>query len=579
MFFVGCPEPIDRHHTQPFDDQHMVHIIDPAHSQGEFWIDAFEFPNRPNQKPRGNTSFEEAQKECADVGKRLCTASEWRSACLGSNHYRFGYGERYEANRCHTATSIDSGHSSMLKVEELLYESGQKQHCQSDGVFDLIGNLEEWVLDDWQGREGSLEGGAWYTYTEYADCSGQYSRQPDYRTSLNRPVYSAGFRCCKSRNPISKKEIQRDAIQRQSPTQNADYNPKAEIEIAPNIFMDQYEYPNQIASLPMTNVSWTQANQLCQQHGKRLCSVREWEYGCTGGQNWRYSYGDSYIANICAIQQSQMVASGEFWGCISPLGIQDLTGNVWEWTSTPFNALALKNDPNEELMEIRGGSWFSDERKALCRPNDGYPVVDKNSLFPDLGFRCCRGTANIVSKTGLTGQLSCPENMVAIQDFCIDQYEFPNITGNAPTVDLTFFEAQQTCALYGKHLCLNSEWDLACGGLENRRWPYGDEFQSDICHDGGNDDRPIHQAALLGTHPECKTPENIYDLSGNVWEWTQDDHSSQIGYLRGGGWNLSAGLGQCRVKSQSQAHHHSGETGFRCCANAFESKALQRKHR
>ena len=46
----------------------------------------------------------------------------------------------------------------MMLAQEFLVDSGSKQYCQTDGVFDLIGNLEEWVLDDWQGRVGSLEG-------------------------------------------------------------------------------------------------------------------------------------------------------------------------------------------------------------------------------------------------------------------------------------------------------------------------------------------------------------------------------------------------------------------------------------
>ena len=196
--FIGCPEPIEYQSqtAQPTDTQHMVYIEDPEHLQNGYWIDVFEFPNRPNQAPLATVSFIEAQTQCNESGKRLCTAYEWRRACLGKQQLRFGYANAYEQERCHTSLSISSGHSSMMNAREWLSESGQKQHCQTDGVYDLIGNLEEWVLDDWQGRGGSLEGGAWYTYREYADCSGEYSRQPDYRTPLNREVYSAGFRCC-----------------------------------------------------------------------------------------------------------------------------------------------------------------------------------------------------------------------------------------------------------------------------------------------------------------------------------------------------------------------------------------------
>ena len=76
-----------------------------------------------------------------------------------------------------------------MDPSELIIASGDREACQStEGVFDMVGNLEEWVLDSWRGAEGMLEGGAWYTHTSYADCSGRYSRQP----AMN-PHRQAGF--------------------------------------------------------------------------------------------------------------------------------------------------------------------------------------------------------------------------------------------------------------------------------------------------------------------------------------------------------------------------------------------------
>ena len=46
-------------------------------------------------------------------------------------------------------------------------------------VFDMVETSEEW-FDSWRGAEG-LEGGAWYTHTSYADCSGRYSRYHYHR--------------------------------------------------------------------------------------------------------------------------------------------------------------------------------------------------------------------------------------------------------------------------------------------------------------------------------------------------------------------------------------------------------------
>ena len=71
----------------------------------------------------------------------------------------------------------------------------------------MIGNLEEWVLDDWKGQRGMLEGGASYTHETYADCTGRYSRMPDYRLSPTQNIVSAGARCCWSKTPLTKELV------------------------------------------------------------------------------------------------------------------------------------------------------------------------------------------------------------------------------------------------------------------------------------------------------------------------------------------------------------------------------------
>ena len=52
----------------------------------------------------------------------------------------------------------------MMSSEQFV-PSGSFPDCEtSTGVVDMIGNLEEWVLDDWKGLGGMLEGGAGYTH-------------------------------------------------------------------------------------------------------------------------------------------------------------------------------------------------------------------------------------------------------------------------------------------------------------------------------------------------------------------------------------------------------------------------------
>lgn len=573
IFSMGCPEPIEyqEQSVQPPDSKHMVYIADDAHRQNGFWIDAFEFPNRPNQIPQASVSFDSAVEQCSQAGKRLCTAQEWRRACQGSSHLRFGYANQFEQSRCHIETNLTSGHTSLMNAREYLMESGQKQHCQTDGVFDLIGNLEEWVLDDWQGRSGSLEGGAWYTFHAYADCSGNYSRQPDYRTPLNRPVFSAGFRCCWTPQTPTQEDIALDAQSRLSTPPNTVYDPNNERQLNEYLWMDTFEYPNQPNQPPLTSVSWTEANEHCTNAGKRLCSAEEWELGCGGTERWPFPYGKEYIPDMCAILQRTTSLSGQSWACQSPLGAQDMVGSVWEWTSSPIEATVLKQQPNSTLYEIRGGSWYTDERKGTCTPSAGYPLTDSNATHADLGFRCCRGeTLNSATQPTLSN--ICPNNMRPTSSGCMDQYEYPNLPNQIPLADTTFTQATQACQELGKHLCTDAEWYEACSNHHNTRWPYGNIYQERACNDHGWVESETHgSAAHSGTFSKCHTSNELYDMSGNLWEWVDQNG---VGHLRGGGWQLSAGLGQCRSVITPAANYHAGETGFRCCTTLTETKAL-----
>ena len=470
----------------------------------------------------------------------------------------------------------------MMKPEDSLARSGANSSCASiEGVFDMIGNLEEWVLDDWRGASGSLEGGAWYTFHEYADCSGKYSRQPDYRISPNRQVLSAGFRCCWTPEEPTQEDIQIDRTQRQKAAKDRasskSYEPKNEVEIGAGTFIDRYEYPNIPGEHPITAVTWEEASALCTEAGKRLCEAYEWEQACSGLSQWKYPYGEKYIYNSCPISLQEPTESGKYIGCISPNGAYDMVGNVWEWTNTPLDAVILKNNDEQELKELRGGSWFVDKVKGVCLPEDGYPAGPSDFSFPDVGFRCCRGEKLSLPQASLGSAIQCPDDMVGQHGYCIDKYEFPNREGEHPTADLDFHKASTLCQEKGKRLCTEEEWEAACAGQKSQRWPYGNQYDSTYCRDlGGRAEEGGGGTRPSGAFPKCVTEDGIFDMSGNLWEWTTTKANTRRGVIRGGGWNLSAGLGQCRSRAAAQQNYHAGEVGARCCAGPEQAKKLRK---
>ena len=159
--------------------------------------------------PQGYVSGVQAAAACERSGKRLCTPTEWRKACVGPRTLQYGYADAREHGRCN-----DNGRSPMLAVWGLagdsdpkdwgplemnderlnqlpgsLARTGEHSGCTNDyGVYDMVGNLHEWTSDP----NGTFQGGYYLdTKLNGEGCA--------YRTTAHDFAYhdySTGFRCC-----------------------------------------------------------------------------------------------------------------------------------------------------------------------------------------------------------------------------------------------------------------------------------------------------------------------------------------------------------------------------------------------
>ena len=160
----------------------------------------------PGVKPQAHISEKQAGAACQASGKRLCKPQEWRTACMGPEHTTWGYGEKKEEARCndHGRSPIGvifptaAGHTwgwdqlnneKLNQVEGTLAETGAHSGCTNGyGVYDMVGNLHEWVDDP----KGTFQGGYYQDTHLNGDGCG-------YRTTAHNAVYhdySTGFRCC-----------------------------------------------------------------------------------------------------------------------------------------------------------------------------------------------------------------------------------------------------------------------------------------------------------------------------------------------------------------------------------------------
>jgi len=158
---------------------------------------------------------------------------------------------------------------------------------------------------------------------------------------------------------------------------------------------------------------------------------------------------------------------------------------------------------------------------------------------------------------------------VQVPAFAMDRYEFPNRAGHMPTANVqTLLEARALCEKEGKTLCTPAQWLRACMGDDLRKWPYGQNYVTGACATGFDPDAQ-KTPFPSGWFPRCRTPEGVYDMSGNLAEWTDGDGDSEI--VVGGNWTDSVRWGDTYISCRARevpALVNRERAGVRCCKNA-----------
>jgi iron(II)-dependent oxidoreductase len=228
----------------------------------------------------------------------------------------------------------------------------------------LMGSTEQQALEAWQKNDGGY------------DKESYLAEYP--RRKIMLPDYY-----------IDKKEVS-----------NGDYKMFVEAtdHTAPALWSDQnLNSPG----LPVIGVDWNDADAYCQWLGKRLPTEAEWEKAARGmdGRIWPWgnvwsptkaNHGNGTEYGFDESDNYKYTAPVGAELGVSPYGVLNMAGNVYEWVADDFDAYPgndkyAQKDFNKGFKVIKGGAYTDGQSEQRPASRIGY---QKDYKDVDIGFRC-----------------------------------------------------------------------------------------------------------------------------------------------------------------------------------------------
>lgn len=237
------------------------------------------------------------------------------------------------------------------------------------------------------------------------------------------------------------------------------------------------------------------------------------------------------------------------------------------------------------------------------------------SMFALLG-------ALVFGASAASSNAPCPDGMAFVSGsgFCVDRYEASLMEirpdgrevphspymnpgradvravtrrGVVPQGYISQVQAARACARSGKRLCSEREWFRSCRGPNGRTHGYSNQREDGRCNENHRwhpvvrlfrattpylwgvalmNDPQINQlpgtVSLTGAHAGCTNEHGVFDMVGNLHEWTADS----TGTFRGGYYMDTTINGEgCWYRTPGHnTAYHDYSIGFRCCATAGE---------
>ncbi len=336
---------------------------------------------------------------------------------------------------------------------------------------------------------------------------------------------------------------------------------------------------------PANGVTFYDAHAYCEAVGGRLPYKNEWIAIASGIEERLYPWGDAFVDASWPYQRQRLNAAqrcGSHPQTDTPEGVHDMGGNVAEWgqnRDAPLKPVILGGNAYDRPYELYGLNRLY--RHAPIRYRSPYVgfrcVYDKKPVratpwhkeLTTVAFPAGKYSTGIPEGTRVAGYiLRIPAerldeisrvfgsegndgNGVVLfmthevsrgqyQDFLLDSFVQLGVYADKnepdthaylpdnwaqqmvhpelPVVGVDWWSARAYAAWRGGRLPTSEEWAIAASNRGETLYPWGNEFQPSSALTG---DARLNQPAVPGSWVGDKTREGIYDMGGNISEWTK----------------------------------------------------------
>jgi serine/threonine-protein kinase len=151
--------------------------------------------------------------------------------------------------------------------------------------------------------------------------------------------------------------------------------------------------------------------------------------------------------------------------------------------------------------------------------------------------------------------------------------DYPAGESEWPVTNASWEDAQAFCKWKGKRLPTETEWEFAARGTDGRLYPWGNRFESALTN---SMEAGLGHPEAVGLRPRNASPFGVLDMSGNVWQWCEDDYKPYPGrtstfeipagakVIRGGSFKSDKDHVTATTRNLDLATTRSPVIGFRC---------------